>query len=351
MILPNRSEKIRVGVIGAGFISQVAHLHSLTRSSKCEISAIADARPLLCKEVAQSFAIPSVYSHYEEMLKGEKLDAVIVCLARSCLSAVVEHVLSFGLPVLSEKPMAHTVADAEKLVLLSERKGVEYYLGFMRRCDEGVHSFKDRMNALIVEKTYGEIIHASMLDFCGEYAVKIPHHLRSEEKPAFRYPEWQKLPERFPLEWSKDYEYSMNVLIHDVNLLRYLFGNHLMPQSFQVNPGLSQTAVLATPNFCITLSAGRAKLGKWDQVLHVYFEKGRLSLYLPSPLSRQESAFIEEISEGKRYTHFPLGKAWAFESQMDQFLAGVKGKDKLSSSGRDSLKDIEMLENLWKLKR
>src|SRR5690606_36472409 len=113
------------------------------------------------------------------------------------------------------------------------------------------------------------------------------------------YPEGQKTPDGFPAEWSKDYDYSSNVIIHDINLLRYVFDTELTAKMFAVTSGFSQTAILYSKDFPISIHAGKAKLGKWDQVLHVYFERGRLSLHLPSPLARQDTAFVEELVQGK----------------------------------------------------
>lgn len=329
-------------MVGAGFISQVTHLQALSRSPKCEIAAIADARSSLCKEVSSNFGIPAYFDNYEEMLAKSQLDGVVVCIARPCLGPAVEAVLNHRFPVISEKPMAHRLQDAEKLVQLAKRNNTSYHLGFMRRCDGGVELFKEKLESA----NLGPILHVAMLDFCGEYAIKIPFHLRPFEKPTFRYKEWSTIPDGLPKEWSKDYEYGMNVLIHDINLIRYLFGDEITAAGFEVNPNLSQTAILSHPHFTITISAGRAKLGKWDQVMHVYFEKGRLSLYLPSPLAEQETAYVEELSAGNSYKHYPLDKNWAFENQMERFLTGT-----LSSTGEDSLKDIHILENLWRLKK
>lgn len=342
---------VKIGVIGAGFISQVAHLYALSYNKTCQIVALSDARPSLCKDVAQKFLIPKTFTNYEDLIDQTSLDGVIISLPRPCIGPAVEKALNAKIPVLSEKPMAQTVSDAENLVKCADNNITPYYVGFMRRSDAAVTLFKQKLHECLDSKIYGEIQHVSVLDFCGEYAVKIPPYIAYKEKPIYRYPEWKRIPNGLSEELIQDYEYSTNVLIHDINLLHYLFGINFKPRTFRVNQKCSQTILLDAPNFSVTMDVSKSAIGEWNQVFHIYFQKGRLSLYFTSPLDRQASSWIEEISKEKKVVYRPsldLFK-WAFEQQADSFIEGITGRNSLTSTGEDSLKDIKIIEDLWKL--
>jgi len=235
------------------------------------------------------------------------------------------------------------------LVEAATANHIPYYVGLMRRSDAGVMLFKEKLHEWIHEGHYGPIQHVMMHNFCGEYGTAIPAHIPRGEKANARYPAWQTAPDHFPEVFRKDYEYTTNVLVHDLNLLRHVFDQDFKPQAFHVTPGISQAAILASEQFSVSLNVGPAAIGKWDQVLTAYFNKGRLSLHLPSPLARQELAYVEEATAAHTVIHRPDHKTekWAFEKQIEFFVDALQGKPTPLSTGADSLKDLEMIEALW----
>ena len=62
------SKKVRVGVIGAGYIADSVHLPSLTEIENCEVVAICDLFEEKAKNMAEKYNIPKTYVSYHEML-------------------------------------------------------------------------------------------------------------------------------------------------------------------------------------------------------------------------------------------------------------------------------------------
>lgn len=106
-------------LIGSGIISG-AHASGAAESPYLRVTAVADpdlarAQALASQTGAEAF--DSFASVLSSPLR-EDLDGVVVCTPPSVRLELVEQALTAGLPVLIEKPLAHTIDDAECLVEL-----------------------------------------------------------------------------------------------------------------------------------------------------------------------------------------------------------------------------------------
>lgn len=341
---------MRLGVLGAGFIAQVTHLHVLSELAECSVAAIADNRPELRAEVASRYAITRAFDQVEELLAAPGIDAYVIAMPRRAMGPAVEAAVATGKPVLAEKPMAHTLAQGQRLVAACEASGSLLAVGFMKRHDPGVIQFREELARLRASAELGDIVHVAMRDYCATYATPIPFHVRSRERRPFRHPEWAPAPEWLPTEQREDYEVTLNVASHDVNLLRYLFGDGLEAGPMRVRGKGAQLAMLDAGRFGIALEIGRVDTGRWEQSIDVYFRRGLLRLELPSPLSRQETARIETVKGGSREAWAPPAESrvWAFMAQAAHFLELARGRAKPMTSGRDCLADLKLIEDLWR---
>jgi predicted dehydrogenase len=341
---------IRIGMIGCGFIAQVAHLHAFSTLAGCSIVALADNRPELRANVAEAFRIPLQFDDPAELLAAPGIDATVVVLPRRAMGPVVKRAVSDGRAVLAEKPMAHTLEQGRQIVAAADAAHCHLAVGFMKRHDAGVRLFRDKLVELLASGEVGAIEHVSMHDYCATYAIPIPHHFKSAAKRPARYAEWPVAPEGMPVEMWADYEYTLNVASHDINLLRFLLPGHLKARAFHVRQSGSQLATFDGGTFYVTLALAKVDVGRWDQVVDVYFRHGRLSLSLPSPLSRQEAASVTFERRGQREQLTPAqdSRVWAFTAQAAHFLDVVCGQAEPAVCGRDALLDLELIEDLWK---
>ena len=62
------NQKIKIGMIGAGFMGQVAHLQNFLACSDRDVVAIADVRPEMARDVANKHQIPNVFSSHRAMI-------------------------------------------------------------------------------------------------------------------------------------------------------------------------------------------------------------------------------------------------------------------------------------------
>ena len=134
--------KVRIGWIGSGFVGQVAHLANYVELPEVEIVGLAELRPQLGSLACRKYGIPKYFNHHVSLLEQSDLDAVVAIVRREHTAPVAHDVLSKGIPLFTEKPMAPTVDQAEKLVKTAEENSCLYVSGFMRRHDRGVQLAK-----------------------------------------------------------------------------------------------------------------------------------------------------------------------------------------------------------------
>lgn len=124
--------RLKVGIIGVGGISQVAHIPNFQKIEDVEVTAIADINEEKLKYVSQKFNIPKVFTDWEKMIE-EDLDAVVICSPNSFHAIQSIKSMENGKHVLCEKPICLTVEEAEKIFETVEKTGKIFMGAFPRR--------------------------------------------------------------------------------------------------------------------------------------------------------------------------------------------------------------------------
>ncbi|MFN8652658.1 MAG: Gfo/Idh/MocA family oxidoreductase [Gemmatimonadales bacterium] len=127
------SEPIRIGIIGAGAITQVAHLPVLRKLKGVQVVGICDADLPKARALAERFQVQDAFADIEELLEYEKLDAVAVCTPNHLHEPHVNAALSAGVHVLVERPLALNFAGAQKMIRQAEKKGKHLFVGMNHR--------------------------------------------------------------------------------------------------------------------------------------------------------------------------------------------------------------------------
>src|SRR5580692_6212689 len=102
---------LRLGVVGLGRISQVAHLPATTKADRVSLVAVCDSSPTLVERVARLYEVPG-FVDVRQFLH-EDLDAVLVATPDRSHLALATTALRAGKHVLVEKPLADNAAGAE----------------------------------------------------------------------------------------------------------------------------------------------------------------------------------------------------------------------------------------------
>jgi predicted dehydrogenase len=112
---------VRIGVVGAGAIAQVAHLPVLRKMKGVEIVGICDNDGPKARALAQRLGIADAYTDIEDLLEFGKVDAVIICTPNHLHEAHVLAALAAGAHVIVERPMALSSSGAAKVLKAAEK--------------------------------------------------------------------------------------------------------------------------------------------------------------------------------------------------------------------------------------
>ena len=112
---------IRIGVIGAGAIAQLAHLPVLAKMRGAEIAAICDNDRGKARALADRFGIPDVVTDIEDLLELEGLDAVVVATPNHLHEPHVLSALASRRHVLCERPLSLSSRGVERILTAAAR--------------------------------------------------------------------------------------------------------------------------------------------------------------------------------------------------------------------------------------
>jgi predicted dehydrogenase len=108
-------DKLRIGVVGVGWVAQVFHLPILTRLEEAQVVSICDKDRGRADAIGERLGISRRYTDYEEMLGVENLDAVVVTTPTDLHKPVAIAALEAGRDVFVEKPIARHYSEAVEI--------------------------------------------------------------------------------------------------------------------------------------------------------------------------------------------------------------------------------------------
>jgi predicted dehydrogenase len=144
---------LRLGIVGAGTVTQVAHLPVLKKIKQIEVVALVDGDLVKASALAERFGVPNAFEDLQEMIASTPLDALLVCTPNHLHESQVLFGLSSGLHVMVEKPIATSTAGAERIRDAAARSGKLVMTAMTHRYRRDVQALRD----FVERKALGEI--------------------------------------------------------------------------------------------------------------------------------------------------------------------------------------------------
>ncbi len=139
------------------------------------------------------------YTDLEEMLEKEDLDIIDICLPTYLHCEYATKLLRRGYHVQSEKPMGLNQAECDAMMKAAEESGKKLMIGMCLRFDAMYLALKK----MIDEETYGK--------------VESAYFERLSDLPVWGFEQWFQ-------DYNKAGGVALDMHIHDVDMVRYLFG-------------------------------------------------------------------------------------------------------------------------------
>lgn len=147
------SGQLRLGVLGCGPISQIAHFDAAKKARNIELTAICDLADDLRERMAAMHQPRLVFRDFDAMLADSQIDAVLIGVADQFHVPLALKAIAAGKHVLVEKPLGVSVEECEQLCRGVRESRLTFQIGNNRRFDPGISFARD-----FVQQEIGQLL-------------------------------------------------------------------------------------------------------------------------------------------------------------------------------------------------
>lgn len=302
-------DKVRVGVIGVGYVSQNNFLPVLPRMDDVEIVGIMANHLENAQRAQRISGAENAVSTLKELV-DLGLDGAFVLTPKACHAQQIEFLLNAGVHVYSEKPMATTLKDAARMVELSEKTGKKLMIGFNRRYAPVVQKAKEVYTDVLPDVIIGQ-----------------------KNRPA------------------TEYHATLENAVHIVDLMRFFGGEvrDVSAISKFTDPDYETftTAMLHFENGAAGMLIADRSSGQWEETIEIH--GGNRSVLIKMP----DSVTIVDSQAMHTTEMTPMAMGWArsedklgFSYAIRHFIDCLKEDKKPLTSADDAFKTHVLLDKI-----
>ncbi|WP_352764683.1 Gfo/Idh/MocA family oxidoreductase [Mesorhizobium sp. M0847] len=352
--------RIRVGVIGAGMISQVEHIPNLLRLGDLfELVGVADPSRISREYVSEIHGIANFET--PEQLFGQKLDAVVIGSPDPLHHEQVLAALGRGLHVFCEKPLCYSPAEIAEIIAARDKAGKVMQVGYMKRFDPSYRLALASLpgTAKTLRSVSVEVNDPDAWPFIAHQRYKrgndIPEELiaaaQSKQKQQVERAIGQPMTDLAFRGFTGAYS---SALIHDVNAVHGLLDALSVPEGEVV--GAQIFANGDGGQGAVKLLDGQAlwtmthltvpKLADYKERITLFFDDASLELEFPSPwLNHHPTRLTVKTSDGHTLSTRDLraGYGEAFVEELRGFWGAIVNGDEVVNRPEHAARDQALL--------
>lgn len=304
---------VRVGLVGAGSIAQVAELPALAAEPGVQIAGVVTRSAESAARTLRRWPIERAYDSVEQMIERAKLDALFVLTPKTVHTPFVEMGLNAGLDVFCEKPLATAITQARHLADLADQKGKLLMVAFNRR--------------------YAEVYATAHAQFQpGELKFCVAQKNRA----------------------GTEYRATLENAIHMVDLLRWFCGEAETVTAHAVAPDLYEEdgtmALIRSETGAVGVLVAARCAGEWDERLDAYGNLTTARVTAPDQLAiaRQgETRVIEMRPRAQGWAQ--VNRSMGFGPEVSHFVECVRERKQPLTNGREAVRTQELVDRILTL--
>lgn len=127
-----KGPKLKVAIVGCGGIAQ-AHMSAFKNIDNVEVVAGVDILQDRLDNMKEKWGVKKLYTDWKKMLKEIKPDAVDVCTPNGVHAPACIDASNAGCHVITEKPMAMSPAECQKMIDAASKAKKKLVVGFQYR--------------------------------------------------------------------------------------------------------------------------------------------------------------------------------------------------------------------------
>lgn len=308
--------RIRIGIIGCGSIAK-SHVEAYKQLG-VSITALADINQQAAEAMGADLPEAVCFTDYKALIDSGLVDAVGVCTPPVTHEETVCYAVKKNVHVLLEKPQAHSVDSAKRIVAAAEASAAQLMMAFRHRYVPAVVELKKLIQS-------------------GAIGVPVMFH-NSFYGPAFGLEgTW------FTQKAVAGGGSMLDTGSHSVDLFRYLMGE-IESQTAQVSKHFEKSDVEDTA------------------VLVVKSVKGVIGAFTSCFVAGASRAFIEVTGQGGVLTYdyfkpeeiaykkrgedvqtLPVASGNGFLAQVTEFIRAIESGSPVPITARDGLRSLEVI--------
>ncbi|NOY10367.1 MAG: Gfo/Idh/MocA family oxidoreductase [Spirochaetes bacterium] len=326
------------GIIGCGGIADRKTIPGMLKSHKAKITAVEGRSPGKTKQIARKYNIPKYYTTVDELVNDKEVDAVYIGTPVYLHREQIITAADAGKHILSEKPLGMNVQETEEITAYCDKKNVILQVGFMMR----YHGYHIKAKEMLKNGELGQPVMGRAQLTCWY--------------PPTRGA-WRQNPEK------GGGGALMDMAIHSVDILRYMFGKVKEVSSFN---GTITHDYPVEDSGIILLRFDDGIYGICDSFFNIPDEaaKGILELYgtggslmaegtISQAAGGRMVAYIQKENKGYDAQQNRQGITPKdiradlkdlYQSEVEDFIDAIENNRKPMNSGEESLINIKVIE-------
>lgn len=334
--------KRRIAIIGTGGISHF-HLEGyLEEKDRTEVVALCDLYTDKCEKLANDYNINldsiTITSDYKTLLDRDDIDTVSLCIPPSIHCEVACAFLMHGKNVLSEKPMAASLEEADLMIEAQRKSGKQLGIISQNRFKSSAWKVKQMLDSGVLGKIYMTRVNSM----------------------------WFRGLNYYKLWWRGTWEKegggcTLNHSVHQIDMLNWFIGMPEKITSICANVAHTNSEVedcgmtiLQYPN---ALAQINVSLNDMDEKQEVFFQCENAEISIPWSvhcMKQMENGFCEPDPESEKkfqkiYDSLEDVKGTeGHPAEIKNFLDALDGIEELVVTSEDGRNALELIYSIYK---
>jgi len=348
------TDRLKVGVVGAGVIAQVMHLNYLRElSDRFEIVALCDISGENAVNNAQRYDISKTFTDWREMLENADIDAVFILTSGSHAPIAIA-AANAGKHVLVEKPMCFSVAEGLEMKAAAEEAGVTLMVAYPKRYDPAFERFREvAVNVAEPRLMRVTTFESPFLPYIGHYAMAPVAPIPKDAIETFiaetQASITRAIGEASPFLREEYHLVLLDTLVHELNTVRGVLGEPTSLEYVDIQPG-QLTVILKFGELSVSIHwMDLPGITRYGMEFALYGPEQRVTLTFPSPFLRSAPATVELIegetgtTKSRRISEITSYES-AFKLELEAFYRCVVTGEAPATSAEDAIHDLALCE-------
>ena len=320
------SDRLRLGLVGVGPVVERYHLRAVRGVPEVQPAVAVDLNEERARQFAKRQGLPLFTTRLQDLFG--KVDLAIVALPNGEHASVTCELLSNGIHVLCEKPMARNVPECQAMIEAARSGGAKLCIGHNRRFRNNVTLAKRLMEKGIL----GEV-----------------NRIEAEEGSTA---DWSRSPAYFdPVQAGGGA--LIDVGIHSIDLIRWLVGEF---GEIEYSGNGTATTVESEAELRFRMANGAegkllaSRTRDLQQHIRITGSEGYLDIGLWSDSLRMRS------NKGKAFQQLPYLDAYvsrrppqdaSFVLQLSNLVNAIRGEEKVLVDGVEGMAAVEVVTRAY----